>query len=89
MPTDWTADDILAVHFRMHKAEGVLFQDALLRAAAECSLKAVSVNEERMVVEAGRTQMDLIAQIGRNAGPPWGQDQRAAALAAMTAFTTA
>jgi hypothetical protein len=22
---DWTVDEILAVHFRMHKAEGVLF----------------------------------------------------------------
>src|SRR5262245_18890095 len=28
----WSTDEILAVHFRMHKAEGVLFQDALLRA---------------------------------------------------------
>ena len=27
-------DEILAVHFRMHKAEGVLFRDALARAAA-------------------------------------------------------
>jgi hypothetical protein len=89
MPADWTVDDILAVHLRMHKAEGVLFQDVLLTAAAECSLKAVSVNEKRLFEEAGRTQMELIAQIGRNAGPPWGQDQRAAALAAMTAFTTA
>ena len=88
MPTDWTVEDILAVHFRMHKAEGVLFQDVLLRAAAECGLKAISVNEKRLFEEAGRTQMELIAQIGRNAGSPWGQDQRTAALAAMTAFTT-
>jgi hypothetical protein len=89
MPADWTVDDILAVHLRMHKAEGVLFQDVLLRAAAECGLKAVSVNEKRLFEEAGRTRMELIAQIGRNAGAPWGQDQRTAALAAMTAFMTA
>ena len=89
MPADWTVDDILAVHLRMHKAEGVLFQDVLLMAARACSLKAVSVNEKRLFEEAGRTQMELIAQIGRKAGPPWGQDQRSAALAAMTAFAAA
>ena len=89
MPADWTVDDILAVHFRMHKAEGVLFQDVLLMAARACRLKAVSVNEKRLFEEAGRTQMELIAQIGRKAGPPWGQDQRSAALAAMTAFAAA
>jgi hypothetical protein len=89
MPAHWTVDDILAVHFRMHKAEGVLFQDVLLRAAGACSLTPVSVNEKRLFEEARQTQMELIAQIGRNAGPPWGQDQRSAALAAMTAFTTA
>ena len=89
MPADWTVDDILAVHFRMHKAEGVLFQDVLLMAARACSLKAVSVNEKRLFAEAGPTQMELIAQIGRKAGPPWGQDQRSAALAAMTAFAAA
>ena len=89
MPADWTVDDILAVHFRMHKAEGVLFQDVLLRAARACSLKAVSVNEKRLFEEAGRTQMELIAQIGQKAGPPWGQDQRSAAFAVMTAFAAA
>jgi hypothetical protein len=26
---DWSVGEILAVHFRMHKAEGVLFRDAL------------------------------------------------------------
>jgi hypothetical protein len=89
MPADWTVDDILAVHFRMHKAEGVLFQDVLLMAARACSLKAMSVNEKRLFEEAGPTQMELIAQIGRKAGSPWGQDQRSAALAAMTAFAAA
>jgi hypothetical protein len=34
---DWSTDEILAVHFRMHKAEGVLFPDVLVRgAAAQC-----------------------------------------------------
>ena len=89
MPSDWTVDDILAVHFRMHKGEGVLFQDVLLRAARACRLKAASVNEKRLLKEVAPTQIELIAQIGRKAGPPWGQDQRSAALAAMTAFAGA
>ena len=88
MPAVWTTDDILAVHFRMHKAEGVLFQDVLLRAAEACSLKAVSVNEKHLF-EEGQTQMELITKIGREAGPPWRRDQRSAALAAMTAFANA
>jgi hypothetical protein len=89
MPADWTVDDILAVHLRMHKAEGVLFQDVLLSAAAECGLKAISVSEKGLFEKAERTQMELIAQIGRKAGPPWALDQRSAALAAITALTVA
>ena len=34
----WSTDEILAVHFRMHKAEGVLFPDALCRAAEACQI---------------------------------------------------
>jgi hypothetical protein len=29
----WSVDQILAVHVRMHQAEGVLFPDAIARAA--------------------------------------------------------
>jgi hypothetical protein len=42
---DWTTDEILAVHFRMHKAEGVLFQSALVRAAEKCKLNTLPVLE--------------------------------------------
>src|SRR5512146_323870 len=35
---DWSIEEVLAVHFRMHKAEGVLFRDALARAAKACGL---------------------------------------------------
>jgi hypothetical protein len=36
---DWSVEEILAVHFRMHQAEGVLFRDVLARAANRCELK--------------------------------------------------
>src|ERR1044072_3129316 len=32
---DWSVDEILAVHFRMHKAEGGLFRDGLVHAAKD------------------------------------------------------
>ena len=90
---DWTADEILAVHFRMHKAEGVLFRDALARAAAECGLKVVAIPEKRLAEEAERalrTPMETVqkslARLGKPIGPPWGKDQRDAALAAAIAL---
>src|SRR5262249_22319840 len=45
---NWTVEQIMAVHFRMHKAEGVLFQDALVEASKKCGLKAVPVPEKKL-----------------------------------------
>jgi hypothetical protein len=39
----WSVEEILAVHFRMHQAEGVLFRDALARAADACGLRLVAI----------------------------------------------
>src|SRR5205085_47722 len=50
---EWSVDEILAVHFRMHKAEGLLFQDALVRAAATCSLRLVTVPTGQLAEHAG------------------------------------
>ncbi len=43
---DWSVDQILAVHFRMHKAEGVLFREALCDATAKCNLRLVRMQEK-------------------------------------------
>lgn len=90
---NWNVDEILAVHFRMHKAEGVLFRDVLVQAAKECGLKAVEVPEKELFIHAERVLKtpanELAAQItalGKSAGPPWGKDQKEAALAAMIAL---
>jgi hypothetical protein len=89
----WGTDEILSVHFRMHKAEGVLFPDALARAATTCGLNLVAVREKHLWQEAERALAmapsalsDAIAAIGKAAGPPWGKDQKSAALAAMLAL---
>ena len=90
---DWSVDEILAVHFRMHKAEGVLFRDALIHAARECKIKVAEIPEKELSSHAERElntpANKLAAQItalGKAAGPPWGKDQKESALAAMIAL---
>jgi hypothetical protein len=91
---DWTTEEILAVHFRMHKAEGVLFPEALASAAAACGLNLVEVREKSIWEDAERALaversalMRRIELLGKAVGPPWGKDQKTATLAAMIALT--
>jgi hypothetical protein len=90
---DWSVDEILAVHFRMHKAEGVLFRDALCRATKACALRLVEIPEKLLMKQAEKalktTASGLtkkIATLGKSVGSPWGKDQKDAALAAMMAL---
>ena len=90
---DWNTDEILAVHFRMHKAEGVLFQNALVRAAEKCKLNTLPVLEKELMVQAShqlRTRADVlvkqIADLGKSVGAPWGKDQKDATIAALIAL---
>jgi hypothetical protein len=90
---EWSVEEILAVHFRMHKAEGVLFRDALVRAAKASGLKLVEIPEKTLTPHAenalGAAASNLakeIARLGKSAGPPWGKDQKEAALAALVAL---
>lgn len=81
---DWTTDEILAVHFRMHKAEGVLFRDVLVRASRACKVRTVEVPLATLPTHARLTKQ--VAALGKTAGPPWGKDQKEAALAALVAL---
>jgi hypothetical protein len=90
---DWSVEQILAVHFRMHKAEGELFRDVLIRAAHACELRLVPVREKELTAHAERTLrrpaaalQQEIAALGKAAGPPWAKDQKDATLAAMIAL---
>ncbi len=90
---EWSVEEILAVHFRMHKAEGVLFRDVLRRAAKVCGLRLVEIPEKTLTphavaalgIPAGSLAKE-IARLGKSAGPPWGKDQKEAALAAWIAL---
>ncbi len=90
---DWSVDEIRSVHFRMHKAEGVLFRDVLVRAAETCRLRLVAIPEKLLAEQAAQALAapmgDLskkIATLGKSVGAPWGKDQKEAALAAMVAL---
>ena len=87
---DWSVEEILSVHFRMHKAEGVLFPEAIRTAAEQCGLKCAPVPEKRLheIAEqsVAKSYPTLLQEIGKEAGPPWAKDQKNAALAAMIAL---
>jgi hypothetical protein len=92
---DWGTDEILSVHIRMHKAEGVLFPDALYRAAEKNGIQVVSVPEKRLdelaqkaLRKSGDDISKMLVAIGRSIGPPWTRDQKTATLAAMVAMKT-
>jgi len=86
----WTTEQILAVHIRMHHAEGKLFPEALAAAVAECGLPLGLIPErelDQLVPSACPWSAD-IAALGKWAGPPWGVDQKHAAMAALVMFGT-
>jgi hypothetical protein len=90
---DFTLSQALSTHAAMHGAEGWLFREALIEASQECGLKATGVPERDLPARAaaalGRSESvvgELLQQLGRDQGPPWGRDQKAAALAALVAL---
>jgi hypothetical protein len=92
LPT-WSVDQILAVHVRMHQAEGALFPDAIARAADSCGLPLVAIPEKQLGERAEKALaaplsrlVGEVAALGKSVGAPWGKDQKSAALAAMVAL---
>ena len=90
---DWSVDEILAVHFRMHKAEGVLFREVLCTAAEKCKMPLARVYEkslgafpEKTLKMSAANLTQTISLLGKSVGPPWGKDQKEAAVAAMIAL---
>jgi hypothetical protein len=93
LPQEWSVGEILAVHFRMHKAEGVMWREALARAVDGCGVRLVALREKDLAELAAEALAAPIvalekslAALGRSVGPPWARDQRVAALAAWVAL---
>jgi len=90
----WSTDEILAVHVRMHQAEGVLFREVLVAGARACGLVPVTLREKTALDEAARMlglkRAELEARLnafGKTIGAPWGKDQKEAAAAALVALS--
>ena len=76
----YSVKQVLAVHIRMHQAEGAMFVDALCDAVEHADVPLVRVPATDADREAGT---DRIAALGQGIGPPWAKDQRSAAAAAL------
>jgi hypothetical protein len=92
-PAGARLESILASHALAHAAEGRLYQRALLEGAEACGLEAIAV-PKRSIWEQGEAVLgvareelrDRIAQLRRELGSPWAEDQKLAALAAWIAL---
>ncbi|WP_267224668.1 hypothetical protein [Dyella silvae] len=84
----WTTEQILAVHIRMHQAEGHLFPDAVAAAVAACGLPLGLIPERELdqLAPSACPWMADITALGKWAGPPWGADQKHATIAALVLF---
>lgn len=74
---------ILAAHTLMHAAEGQLYREALLDAAADAGLHTTGVSAK---IAAARLAGDLaapIAALGAVAGRPWRKEHKLATVAAL------
>lgn len=72
-------EKILASHALIHTAEGAMFRDVLAWAAKECCLPVTGVREKGL----DAVSLSRIGSLGKLIGPPWTQDQKYAAVAAL------
>ena len=86
---------ILAAHSLIHTADGELFREALLHAAARCSLKPLTIKERELLDFASRafrtnpaSLTRRVTELGRGLGPPWSQDEKLASLVAWLAASS-
>lgn len=87
---------LLAAHARLHAAEGELYRDVLLDAAAGRDLP-VTLLAPREAEAAGRRLLGrdaaglraLLIEVGRPLGPPWTRDHKDATVAALLALEAA
>jgi hypothetical protein len=93
---DWTTEEILAVHVRMHKAEGELFRDVLVQGARACGLALKTLPDKTALDTAAgmlglsRARLEAdVAALGKSVGPPWRMHQKEAAAAALVVLNAA
>lgn len=87
--------DVLAVHLRVHAAEGAFYRDVLADACARAGIRVSRAPERDLwalasnALRSGEDKVrDRVAALGKQLGPPWGEDQKLAALAAVIGLKT-
>jgi hypothetical protein len=76
---------ILASHALIHTAEGEFFRQVVRQACEHLGIRVTGIRE-RDLGERSALQSE-IASLGKTVGPPWTQDQKMAAQAAMTVLS--
>jgi hypothetical protein len=77
-------DGILRTHAWMHAAEGMLYRQAVLAAAAECGWAACAVEHSALPPAE-----QALNTLGQAAGRPWRRPEKDATRAALTLLTAA
>jgi hypothetical protein len=83
-------EQILTSHALIHTADGELFRESLRAACAVCEFPVESIKEKELFAAASSKVLGVqpaalrrrIAMLGKTLGPPWGQDEKFAALGA-------
>jgi hypothetical protein len=82
---------ILASHALIHAADGDHFRNALFVAAEQCRLQVCRIPAKGLEAHAAKSLrrpvgkiLATVDQLGVGKGPPWGADQKKAALLAWT-----
>ena len=82
-------ESTLASHALIHTADGDHFRSALAEAGKRCGIDAARIRQkelfERSASALKRPAAELqafVASLGKTVGPPWGADQKVAALLA-------
>ena len=76
---------VLASHTLMHAAEGQLYRDALLEAAAALGQRGVGLSRKRAASRLDGDLAGTVKALDAVAGPPWRKEHKLAAVAALTA----
>jgi hypothetical protein len=88
-------EKILAAHPLIHTAEGEFFRNAVRKACEGLRISVTGIPErelgERALAAFGNAAAEVerrIARMGKSIGPPWTQDHKTAALAALMVLGT-
>ena len=84
-PVPESVSAVLASHALMHAAEGQLYRDALLDAAALVGQRGIGLPRKQAVARLEGDLAGVVRAMGAEAGPPWRKEHKLAAVAALTA----